>query len=180
MDHVRSRRGRRMRVHELLACGGPRSASCTRCDGVLRPGQRSGRSGATSLAGRRRTRNRQPPSPAHRHPTRPTRLGRGLDVRGDDVDAVLRRSVHRVRAPPRDHRARNRRPRFGSRGLGPRHLPHPGSRTHDPCPGRPRAADSGDHACIDVLRRLRHHTLHDLADSYATRFAAETEKWKSD
>ena len=180
MDHVRSRRGRRMRVHELLACGGPRSASCTRCDG-----------GASS---------RSTIWPIGRHfPCRTATYSKPAAGRVRHID-----TPHVPHGWDAGLMFEETTSTLFCGDLFTAFGHHPATTEHEIVGPALEAEDLGHATCLTpdlepTIRALADleprilatmhastyygdcvTTLHDLADSYATRFAAETEKWKSD
>ena len=94
VDQLRSRRVRRVRLHEPVAGGGAER------DGGLQPArlhgvaQRPVRPAARADRGRERPRPRRSPDALHLHAARAPRLGGPGAVRRDDPHPVLRRPLH--------------------------------------------------------------------------------------
>ena len=153
MDHLRSRRGRRVGLDEHVARGRAEQPGGARCPRVRRLAERPVRPPAPSARGGRDHRHGRPSPPADLDTPRPPRLGGAGAVRRDDRDAALRRPPQPARGRSCGHDGRHRRTGHRRRGDVPRELagaPHGG---HDPGPRGPRPDDPGDHARVLVLGR---------------------------
>ena len=98
LDHLRPRRGRRVRLDEPVARRRARGAGGARRAGLHGLDRRHGRPAAAAAGRRRGARHRRAPAAPDLHPARAARLGGAGPVRRDDRHAAVRRPVHPGRA----------------------------------------------------------------------------------